>query len=530
MNKGKLMIKYVILLITIVSLNLGVYAQTETVELLQESRVLEQFSSIEVGGNFNVKIVQNEEYRVLVEAEETHIGNIRTSILNEVLNIEYAGLRKPSNLFVTIYVPNLASIRMTGTAELFNEGVFEDSLLKLSAEGAAKITLNLNVTELFTKASGAAEIILVGNVEKHTITALGDAIIDADELETQITNVNAQNNAFVDLYAVEELVMESYSDSKISYKGQPKVITKTRPVISDRSGRYNRSGYRDRFEFRNDRDYDTRVRFGSINVEVSDGRDSTVVVIGRHKFIVDEWGNARYSKIYRNRFNGHWGGIDLGINGYLTPEHNMDYPADYDFLDLRLGKSVRFDLNLFEQNVSLSKNNKWGLITGLGFEFRNYRFDRKVYLVSTQEEIKGYYIEGVGIQKSKLTATYLNIPLIFEFQTNAYGENDSFHIGAGMIMGLRLRSHTKIKFSEKNIDYELIDPDTDEIYDTRTVTSIKAKNHDAFHLNPIKMDATVRIGWGWVNLYATYSLSTLFKSGEGPELYPFSVGISLLRW
>jgi hypothetical protein len=285
----------------------------------------------------------------------------------------------------------------------------------------------------------------------------------------------------------------------------------------------------DRFEYREDRNK-THVNFGSINVEVSDRRDSTVVIIGRHKFLVDERGNARYSKVYRNKFNGHWGGLELGINGYLTPDNNMDFPDGYEFLDLRLGKSIRFDMNLFEQNVSLSKNNKWGLITGLGFEFRNYRFDRKVYLVANQEEIKGYYIEGVGVKKSKLSMTYLNIPLIFEYQTNAYGESDSFHIAAGLIMGLRLRSHSKVKFSEKDVEYDLVDPVTDEIWDTRTVSDIKTKNHDAFHLNPIKMDATLRIGWGWLNLYATYSLSTLFKSGEGPELYPFSVGITLLRW
>lgn len=529
MKKGKLMINQLVLLITIMSLNLGVLAQTRNIELVQEEKVLEQFSSIEVGGNFNVKIIQSDEYKILIEAEDTHIANIKTNIFNEVLSIEYSGLRKPSNLFVTIYAPDLASIRLTGTAELINDGVFEDNLLKLSAEGAAKIALNLNVKELYIKASGAAQIVLSGNAEKINITALGDATIDANALESTYANVNARNNAFVKLYAIDELVMESYSDSKISYKGQPKVITKTRPVIQDRSSRYSRSGYSNRFEFRT-QDRDTHVKFGSINVAVNEDRDSTVVIIGRHKFIVDQWGNARYSKIYRNRFNGHWGGIDLGINGYLTPEGNMDYPERYEFLDLRLGKSIRFDINLFEQNVSLSKNNKWGFITGLGFEFRNYRFDRKVSLSSTEDEIKGYYIDGVGVQKSKLSATYMNIPLIFEFQTNAYGENDSFHIGAGIIMGLRLRSHTKIKFSEKNIEYNLIDPVTDEIHDTRTVTDIKAKNHDSFHLNPIKMDATVRIGWGWVNLYATYSFSALFKSGEGPELYPFSAGITLLRW
>ena len=44
------------------------------------------------------------------------------------------------------------------------------------------------------------------------------------------------------------------------------------------------------------------------------------------------------------------------------------------------------------------------------------------------------------------------------------------------------------------------------------------------------MDATARIGWGWVNVFATYSLTTLFKTDRGPELYPFSVGLTISDW
>ena len=42
------------------------------------------------------------------------------------------------------------------------------------------------------------------------------------------------------------------------------------------------------------------------------------------------------------------------------------------------------------------------------------------------------------------------------------------------------------------------------------------------------MSATVRGGVGWFNLFATYSLTPLFESGRGPELYPFTVGVTLL--
>ncbi|HRY97973.1 MAG TPA: hypothetical protein P5550_02850, partial [Bacteroidales bacterium] len=58
----------------------------------------------------------------------------------------------------------------------------------------------------------------------------------------------------------------------------------------------------------------------------------------------------------------------------------------------------------------------------------------------------------------------------------------------------------------------------------------KNKVRDDFHLNPLKAEGTVRLGWGVVNLFANYSFLPLFKEDEGPELYPFSVGLTLSSW
>ena len=57
----------------------------------------------------------------------------------------------------------------------------------------------------------------------------------------------------------------------------------------------------------------------------------------------------------------------------------------------------------------------------------------------------------------------------------------------------------------------------------------KPKQFDSFNINPFRYDAMVRIGWGVINLYATYSMNTLFKEGGGPELYPFAIGITFLN-
>jgi hypothetical protein len=56
------------------------------------------------------------------------------------------------------------------------------------------------------------------------------------------------------------------------------------------------------------------------------------------------------------------------------------------------------------------------------------------------------------------------------------------------------------------------------------------KVSDDFNLNPIRLDATASIGYGIINLFASYSLTPLFKDKEGPKMYPVTGGIYLLLW
>jgi hypothetical protein len=127
--------------------------------------------------------------------------------------------------------------------------------------------------------------------------------------------------------------------------------------------------------------------------------------------------------------------------------------------------------------------------------------------------------------------SYMTVPLIFEFQTNNKSRVNSFHIGLGVVGGLRIGTHTKVKFESKHASYQLIDAnDPSQISPTFVSGQQKMKEHSDFYLNPVKLDATARIGWGWINLFATYSLTPMFRENRAPELYPWSVGITLLGW
>jgi hypothetical protein len=104
--------------------------------------------------------------------------------------------------------------------------------------------------------------------------------------------------------------------------------------------------------------------------------------------------------------------------------------------------------------------------------------------------------------------SFVNVPLLLEFNTSDK-PHKSFHIAAGVIGGYKLTSRTKR-------EYEI---------DGAAVKEIKK---DDYNINPFRLDATVRVGYGDFTLFGTYSLTTLFERNKGPELYPFSVGIRIM--
>jgi hypothetical protein len=489
-------------------------------EAVKETRITEAFNKIEADNHFNIIFEQTDDLKLIIETTSDFQNAVSTKVVNGVLRLSTTSTRSIKTLNAYISAPKINEIVLNGDASLKSKGSIQQYELILKTYGTSIIDLNVEVNDLTTELHGASEIILSGKAAHHFSELQGASKLLADRLSVDNTTIetNASSKAFVN--TLNKLNITSNGNSKVEYNNKPESVN-----------RKNTDRVYKEYSLDIDDIENSRLNLGNFDVRFRESRDSTHIKIGRHWFIVDEYGNAKYRRMYRNKFNSNWGGIHIGINGYLTPQNDFDYGDAYDYLDLNLAKSIRFDINFLEQNIRLTRNNKLGLVTGLGMEIRSYHFDHNVSLVGGDEEIQGYFNDGIYISKSKLAVTYLSLPFLLEYQTNSYRNRNSFHISAGMVFGLRIGSHTKLKFEEKNKEYLLLDPITgDPAYVKTSPNRKRYKEFGSFHLNPLKADAMFMIGWGWVNLYATYSITTLFKEGQGPELYPFSIGISLLKW
>ncbi|GAB7089027.1 outer membrane beta-barrel protein [Marinifilum fragile] len=261
-----------------------------------------------------------------------------------------------------------------------------------------------------------------------------------------------------------------------------------------------------KFAYQEGRDT-TKIRIGGKQINIIDGWHGTRIKIEK----VHPW-DPDQDKFFMEKepdFRGHWAGFEMGINGFA----NEDYTGySYDFMDLDMAKSIAVNLNFLQYDISLQKErNTIGMVTGLGLEWNNYRFDNDITLQKVNGVIQPVDLSvqnpDWNIKKTKLTSLYLTVPLLMEFQIPVKYKKRRIHMSTGVVGGLRLGSHTKIKHGGD-----------------------KVKDHDDFKLKTLRYAAHARIGYRSLNFFATYGLTELFESGKGPDLTPFTVGITLVSF
>jgi hypothetical protein len=146
----------------------------------------------------------------------------------------------------------------------------------------------------------------------------------------------------------------------------------------------------------------------------------------------------------------------------------------------------------------------------------NYVFTGKTTFAKIPSDINGNEIK---IKNNKLTVAYIDIPVEFRFRTR--NEGQKFKAALGFKIGYLISSHTKYHGSDIVYDYET------QAWALNSDKNNKVKFFKIPNIESYRMGPTFRIGWGWVNLSAYYSLTNLFKKDHGPAMNPLSVGISI---
>lgn len=181
---------------------------------------------------------------------------------------------------------------------------------------------------------------------------------------------------------------------------------------------------------------------------------------------------------------------DFEINPWRSKSVNIYYlyeiPLGNSKFTFNPGIGLGLEKYQFRRNVTFAYANTDDIPTSL-------EADEPVLIMQDIAQME-IYDNTPGVNKNRLAANYIDVPLEFAFHSNKSNPKAGLNIALGGKIGYLFSSHTKVK------------------YEVAGGEKRKVKMHRDWDLNPFRYSAHTRIGYGGFNVYAEYQFSPLFSN------------------
>ena len=169
-------------------------------------------------------------------------------------------------------------------------------------------------------------------------------------------------------------------------------------------------------------------------------------------------------------------------------------------------------VNLYYQYDIRILKSRFSLVPGIGLGMDRYKFTNN-YTLDYESGTNAVILtkSELSVKKSQLITNYLDVPVEVRYTSNPENPNRSLKLAFGFRGGMLISSFSKLKYTE----------------DSET---IKLKTRRNWNLNKFRYGVYGKIGTGNFSVFGYYNLSTLFKTGMGPDDYDINnvtFGISL---
>ena len=205
---------------------------------------------------------------------------------------------------------------------------------------------------------------------------------------------------------------------------------------------------------------------------------------------------TRKHRRYRG-FDGHWAGLGFGMChalGTTTGGRNGSG------VNTTMGSSYEIFWNIFSIDYAPWRNG-WGLVSGIGIDWRNFRMTGHSRFVKEDGELYiSNYPEGADIEFSRIKVFSVTIPALLEWQS----QTKCFFVNAGAIFNFNTYASLKTRYK---LDGEKV-----------------KEFHKNIHQTPFTVDFTVMGGWDNLAAYFKYSPMRVLQTEYAPQFNAISVG------
>lgn len=480
------------LLVVFILGSISLYSQTTTEYPIQSTKMLD------IKTELPVYIYKSDSMKIVVKANKNGVkkidiqpGGNGTTVYVESPAMDNSNMGSSIEIY-TNYIENI-TISGNNYNEIKDE--FNAQQMNITLSGNSDFKGLLTTDHLNITAIGSSDVELIGGAGSVDAVISGSSDLHLLDFPVSAMTINSSgaSDAYVDVR--DKLTVTASGASDVLYKNEPANINSTVTGASEVK-KYNS-------------DVTTYNRYYEYNDSTKTKKKGRFVQSFR-----DMWGGGKYHQDFV------WMGIDLGVDGLVDLSNGFDLQpqGDYNFMEMNYWRNTHVRLNFFEWRFNLVKNT-FNIITGMGFDFQNYAFSQKIRLDEPDDypgqtfttPVIGVQDSVHSINRSRLAVQYFNVPLLFNLRTKKTAKHTKqFNFTFGVVGGIKTGANSRIIYTENGYDVE-------------------EEKRDDFNLEMFTATAMVRIKYSFLSIYASYQFTPMFK-GQSPNLYPFSIGVTLFSW
>jgi len=211
----------------------------------EEIRKVASFSGIQVSSGINVSFTQDAQQKVVVDSDRPEF--VKTEVVGDILKIYIDNNNnrnlKFKKLSVTVSAPELSKIAVNSGANFNTLNTVKSNYFQIAATSGANlkadldtkgkvelsttsgsnVRLNVNADELEMSATSGSSATLYGKIKETTFDVSSAATVNAQDLETQKSQINASSAANIKVNANENINVTGTSGASVRYRGNNNV-------------------------------------------------------------------------------------------------------------------------------------------------------------------------------------------------------------------------------------------------------------------------------------------------------------------
>lgn len=197
-------------------------------ETTTEARDLDGFTAVSLGGNADLIVTQGDAFSVEVTADSALQEHVTTAVNGSTLNIrqEYSIVGASPTVTVTITVPRLTEVSLSGSSDATIAGVRGDSL-HVTTSGSSDVRVDSEVGDLAIDVSGSSDFTVTGTADSTDISISGSGTVTGSGFTTAAARVSVTGSGDVTLRVDDTLDASISGSGSVIYYGDPTVDADT---------------------------------------------------------------------------------------------------------------------------------------------------------------------------------------------------------------------------------------------------------------------------------------------------------------